>query len=279
MSDIPTIRIGNDAIVPYVPDGDKDARGIVWMWEPPSKVADYFIGVDPTVGITGWNRALRTRDDYKTDNAVIEVFRSGGGAHPDVQVAEYAAPIDPEDLAPVVNALGKMYGGRNEESEALVIIEVYPGPGWMTQRELINRFGYTNIYVWRYEDTRNSRMSSKLGWYSSRASRRDLWLKGMRHINSKQVVIQSPWLVEEMTDCTPDNFLAMTARASYGAHDDRVVAMLLSLWAANEWSMYADPPEKATVEVGPDKDYQKSDISAAGMMDEWNDAFSRLIDE
>ncbi len=45
----------------------------------------------------------------------------------DIQVAEFAAPIDAEDAAGVVNFLGRMYAGASEEDQALAIIEVQPG--------------------------------------------------------------------------------------------------------------------------------------------------------
>ena len=114
---------------------DGDPRGIIWLYEPPSPRARYVMGVDASQGRTGWSRYNRTEDDSEIDNGAIEVIRLGTGepGHPgftpDVQVAEYAAPIDPYDLATVANTMGRLYGGRNEDGQALAIIEVYPGPG------------------------------------------------------------------------------------------------------------------------------------------------------
>src|SRR5690348_8215507 len=56
---------------------DRDPRGQLLVWEPPSDNADYIAGVDPTMGILGWNRQLRTDEEEKHDNAAIEVFRRG----------------------------------------------------------------------------------------------------------------------------------------------------------------------------------------------------------
>ncbi len=266
-------RIGNYNLLESAME-DKDPRGIIWIWEPPRARSNYVVAVDPTVGLTGWDRALRTRDDKKPDNAAIQVIRCG---KPDIQVAEYAAPIDPEDLAPVVNFLGRMYGEHHEEGQAQVIVEVYPGPGWITQRDLISKFGYTNLFVWRYEDSFLPKKSSKLGWYSNRSTRRDLWLRGMRHIQQRGVTINSPWLIEEMVDCTPDNFLAATARAGYGKKDDRVVSMLMAIWAANEWSMSIEPSEAAEPENPNQPDYQKCAISVESMMEDWDTRFERMV--
>jgi hypothetical protein len=56
---------------------DGDPRGIVWIWEPAISGATYVIGVDPTVGRTGWNRYSRVKEDAKTDNGAIEVIKVG----------------------------------------------------------------------------------------------------------------------------------------------------------------------------------------------------------
>jgi hypothetical protein len=113
---------------------DDDPRGLINVWQPPLESANYVVSCDPSYGIAGWHRQLRTEEDEKVDNCAIEVIRCGAGRGPDVQVAEYAAPIDAEDAAGVVNFLGRMYGGASEEEQALAIIEVQPGPGLLTQR-------------------------------------------------------------------------------------------------------------------------------------------------
>src|SRR5438105_4562479 len=114
----PTYQVGNFDIA-QTEITDRDPRGAIWMWEPYRNGHTYVVGVDPTVGITGWHRSLRTRDDHATDNGAIQVIRCG---NPDVQVAEYAAPVDAIELAPVVNLLGRLYGQGQEDGQALVII-------------------------------------------------------------------------------------------------------------------------------------------------------------
>lgn len=258
-------------------DGDvRDSRGILWMWEEPINSAEYVIGVDPTMGIPGWNRRLRTRDDAQKDNAAVEVYRKGS---PDVQVAEYAAPIDPVDQLPeIVNLLGKTFAGNNEDGQALVCIEVYPGPGWMTQRELVQRFGYTNLPPWTREGGLTQQITRQYGWRSSKGTRSDLWIRGTTHLESHRVAINSPWLVEEMTDCTPDNFLSMAARAVGKRHDDRVVASLIALWYGNQWALDIEPTEPTSAEPsGHVPEFQAMAISASGMAQAWNDRFAQLL--
>jgi len=256
---------------------DDDPRGIVHIWEPPRASANYVVACDPSYGLASWDRALRTEDDEKTDNCAIQVIRVGT---PDVQVAEYAAPIDAEDAAAIVNFLGRMYAGTDEDGQAHTIVEVQPGPGLLTQRELINTFGYTNLYLWQYLDGMATQdQKNTFGWRSSRQSRQMLWIRGTRHINKKGITINSPYLVEEMTDLVLDNFLSFTARAQWGAHDDRMVSILLGIWAANAWSFENAPEEAAKPEIVGAADYQRTAISYEDMMDSWNDRFAALHGE
>src|SRR6266702_7431354 len=213
------IKVGRYELAGLDVDGDDDPRGVVWLYEPPLAQANYVISCDPSYGLAGWQRALRKEDDEKTDNCAIEVIRCGVGKQMDIQVAEFAAPIDAEDAAGVVNFLGRMYAGASEEDQALAIIEVQPGPGLLTQRELINKFGYSNLFIWQHLDQMTIKPTMSYGWYSSRQSRMMLWVRGVRSIKKRECVIHSPWLVEEMTDAVPDAFLNFTARAKWGCHD------------------------------------------------------------
>lgn len=271
---IPELRVGNRQIALADHLQDSDTRGLIWLWEAPIASANYVIACDPSYGVAGWDRALRKEGDEETDNCAIEVLRVGTRGAPDIQVAEYAAPIDPEDAAIVVNFLGRMYAGAGDDGQALAIVEVHPGPGLMTQRDLVNRFNYTNLFVWQHLDSMNIQATQSYGWYSSRQSRQMLWIRGTRHINKRRVVINSPALIEEMTDCKPDNFQSFTARAQWGSHDDRVVATLLAIWAANQWNDDNPPEEAAKPERVDAPDYQRSDCTYEEMLVSWDERMS-----
>lgn len=271
-------RVGKQLIQPLDPSLlDLDERGILWVYEDPRPNAIYVIGVDVSQGITGWKRELRTQDDYRTDNTAVEVVRVGIHGAPDTQVAEYAAPIDAYDAAPIVNALGRIFCGSQEDGQALVIIEVYPGPGWATQRELISKFGYSNLYVWRYEDSFVAKRSTKLGWYASKASNRDLFLKCIRHIRRGKFLVHSEALLDEMADATGD-YESTSIRAMYGAHDDRLRAAFLSIWAAHEWNLEIDAPESAEVVAAAGPDFQRSDVSYEQMCADADSAIGDGLD-
>lgn len=285
MNDKPPVefRIGSTRISQ---SGDEayysDGRGIVWLYEPPSPRARYVMGVDAAQGRTGWNRFNQSEEDG--DNGAIVVIRCGSGElgsanyRPDTQVAEYAAPIDPYDLAKVANALGRMYGGRDEDGQALAIIEVYPGPGGPTQRTMMETYGYTNMYRWQFLDTGMPSEHSKFdfGWYSTKQSMQHLWTKGLRYIHRKQMVFKSPYLVEEFADAQMD-VVRMRGQATSG-HDDRVTACLLAIWAAHNWSFNIEPAQ-SNVHQGPAIEWQATDISSERMADEWEEKWSELARE
>lgn len=274
-----TYRIGDYHLSPCDPDLI-DSRGILWVWEEPNPHGHYTISCDPTVGIPGWNRYGKTKDDTN-DNCAIEVFRhynQPDGTTRDVQVAEFAGPIDAIDAAPILNFLGKLYHGAAEEGEALVCIEVHPGPGLVTQRELVQRYGYSNIPPWRHHEGFAQKITKDYGWWSTPATRKVLWMKGMYHFKRDYVRIQSPWLVEEMADCVYDDFIATTARARHGFKDDRVVATLINVWYSNEWSLAIEPSENAPLTITNAPDYQATDMSASRMWESADERFSQLID-
>lgn len=294
-----TYRVGKYGLE-VSPYDAHDVRGLLLAWEPPRDTMDYSMGVDPTAGVLGWTRATRTDEDYKHDNAAIEVLRVGGYREevtrdadgkesrslvkqPDVQVAEWVGPIDAQDLAYIANFVGRLYGGSHEDHQALATIEVYPGPGWLTQREMHDRFGYSRFLPWLQEG-RNmlQRDTGKRGWISNQHTRRDLWVRCGGHLKRRKCQLRSKWLVEEMVACTPDNFIALTARAARlgksGLNDDRVVALMLAIWAANEWVIGAEPTEPAALTNVASTDWQNSAMTAEDLAAIWDARVAELQD-
>jgi hypothetical protein len=277
-------KVGRYDVLPCPPD-DHDGRGLLYVWEEAKANQTYVIGVDPTMGVPGWNRQIRTKDDVDVDNAAISVIRKGrwtseGDRTPDVQVAEWAAPVDPYDLAHICNVIGKTYAGDNEDGQALMGIEVYPGPGWATATELTNRYGYMNFPPWLVTSGLVQRTTHKFGWHSSRSTRQDLWTKNVMLVRKRGVIPRSPWLIDEMADCTPDSFLSASGRARNKLHDDRVVAFFLAVWFAQEWGLSIEPTERTVVEPTTGSgNWQAQGITSSQMKDLWEERFSELMEE
>jgi len=256
----------------------RDPRGLLLMWEPPNKDHEYIIGMDPSQGITGWSRGSRKKEDEKTDNGVIEVFRIDGAKelcwkedengnkvpdvdpqtrrqrirYMDVQVAEFAAPCDAVEIARVAKVIGTLYRG-SEEDQAKLIWEAWPGCGMLCTQELL-RIGYGNLWHWEYiadvaEDT------GKLGWRSTHESMKLLWYRARRHLMQENAIIRSKWLLEEYADAVVD-WQKMRARADQGAHDDRMTAANLCFWAGHKWTYEESHREPVTESPGP-VDFQR----------------------
>lgn len=240
---------------------DTDPRGLIKLWEPPRPNAFYVMGVDASAGLLNWSRSSRTDDDLKTDNSVVVVIRRGLEGVPDVQVAEYAAPIDAEELADVVALLGRLYCGASEYNEALCIIETWPGPGLLTQRRLINEFGYTNLFRWEYLDQVVTKATNAYGWQSNTKTLQLLWSRFSRHLAKGLIKINSEWLFEELSDL--QNIPGKTFPQPSGelGHDDRVRAVAMAVWAAHDWSMQEIPQPKKIEAPTRDLNPQACDMS------------------
>ena len=62
-----------------------------------------------------------------------------------------------------------------------------------------------------------------------------------------------------------------TARAVYGSHDDRVVALLIAVWYAHEWSLEWAPIETEAATPSNLPDYQASAMTAEEMSEEFDE--------
>lgn len=253
---------------------DNDPRGIVWLWEPYRTGESYCMGIDPTVGRTGWSRHLRVEADRKTNNGSIEILRRGRNGRPDVQVAEYASPVDPFELADIANILGRIYTNEEEE-QCECIIEVQPGPGIGTMQRLIEH-GYTNLWRWQYYAEFGSPQTKSPGWFATPRSNRDLWVKASRHINLKHVQVNSPFLADELADCRFNEVKQYAENPNdERGHGDRVRAFMLDIWAINRWSMEVESIEQ-TVTTEKEVDWQSTDMTMEEIYSQWDDAVTRL---
>ncbi len=251
-----------------------DARGLLMCWERPDPRATYYMGIDPTRGIVGWRRDLRLQQDKNIDNGVIEVVKLGRNNMPDIQVAEYAAPVDPQDLARVGVKVGRMYSGAAERG-CLCICETN-GVGITCQADMLHKYHYYNMYIWeKLGSTAGVQRTTVYGWQASRDANIALFQRGHRHIVKSGVTINSPWLADEMADAIAD-WNVMNVRAKYGAHDDRLRAFFLALWAAHSWSYDQQDTSERTVEERM-QNPAATDMTADEMNDFIEDELERAL--
>ena len=269
-----------------VAEYDGDPRGIAWIVEPPQKSATYVMGIDPTLGRTGWNRYNRVKQDKMTNNGAIEIIRIGREfwdkegkpqRTPDTQVCEYAAPIDAFELGYVANLLGRLYAGVDED-QCQCILEVYPGPGGMTMRQLVD-LGYVNLWKWQYYAELNAQQGKSVGWTATAKSVRDLWVKSSRHLILDRVRILSPFLIEEYGDARMNEVKGYAESISNeSGHGDRMRAFNLALWAGNKWDMEVERTEERVSTQGA-IDPQASDMTWEQITEAWETGLDRMYSQ
>jgi hypothetical protein len=258
--------IGKHDLVPvHVPESmQKEARGLILMYEQPSERHDYFGGADTAGGIANWSRYMRHKGDTDKDNAAIQIIRRGFYGKPDVQVCEFAAPIMPQDFAPYIALLGELYKGREECNQCLFTIEVN-GYGKVTQTELMEKYEYINLYQRvNTKDGVNIDVLNQFGWLTTIQSITELWTMGKKWISSGMLETRSKYLVREMRYCRDDDVRLKIARSMIRGkaagvdketksqrHDDRVYATLFALEGAHGFSQHLEalPPNLDMVPV------------------------------
>ena len=145
----------------------------------------------------------------------------------------------------------------------------------MTLKE---RYGYTNFYRWQYFDTgQQTERRNDEGWYSNRQSVQHLWTRGLRYLQRKQVILRSPYLVEELADCSMD-LIKLRGQASTG-HDDRVTALLLAIWYGYNWTFDVESDTTTRATAGPVVEWQATDISSDRMYESWDQRWEELVRE
>jgi hypothetical protein len=195
-------------------------NGRLLIWEGPEQGETYAIGVDPAEGAG-------------QDRSVCEIIKVGNLYHPDVQVAEFACDyLDPIYFADVVNTIGRFYKDP-EGTEAFATIEFNAPCGDTMISDLCNRLSYTNQFIWKAYDRINNVYTNKYGWSTNKATRPKIIARGLHAFGVGDLVVNSPFVIDEMEDFARDHFVAK-AKARHGTHDDRLMALLIGYWGAHD---------------------------------------------
>jgi hypothetical protein len=196
------------------------------VWEPPRPGHQYVIGVDVSDGIG-------------LDRSVIEVIRVATVGRPAEEVAQYVSRnIDPVDLAYVVDPIGRFYKDT-DGFEAMVACETN-NHGIATQSELDRHLGYSNFYVWQWEDVApgTSRFSRRIGWVTSRRTRPIILTHLHRAVTTfdeatgqPDLVVNSPMTIDEMRDFQTEGQL-WEAEAAPGSTDDCIMSLAIAYYVS-----------------------------------------------
>lgn len=207
------------------------------IWEPRQHNSTYVIGVDVSDGLG-------------LDRSVIDVLRVGDFQRPDEQVAQFVtSSIDAITLAYIVDPIGR-YFSDDDGTEALLAVETN-NHGIGTQGELQRHCGYSNFFIWQYEDSLDprKRYSRRIGWVTSTRTRPYLlsrYYKALTTYDPRTGLpdyrINSPITISELRDLvTPPGMPLSHAEAAPGAYDDAIMAGAISEYVA--WTVHTETSE------------------------------------
>lgn len=205
---------------------------LLLVYEPPRtkfthREFRYVLGVDVSDGIG-------------KDRSVIDVLRVPTLEEPAEQVAQFVTEtVSPEDLTPIVDAIGRLYPDR-DGMEALAAIETN-NHGLSTQDLLQKHYGYGHFYRWQYVDKQDlsRRFSQAIGWATTAKTRGMLLsrfatiLKRIDEVTGQPaIIIHSPFTYEDLAD-----FYSPTGRledAEGTRTDDCVFSLAIASLAAEQ---------------------------------------------
>lgn len=254
---------------------DQPPFGQLVMWEPPQERFEYTVGVDTGMGL-----------GIKHDRTVIEVIRNGTVTLEDEQVAEFVTPwIGPAGITPIVYMVGRLY------NNALISVETNLSD--QPVLDLRTKWNYDNIYVRETGDSVRRLVTGKMGWLTTARNRSKIISKTMQYINNGWLIVNSPWLINEIQTLEKADAEAKL-QAATGTHDDMFMATSITLWSAHALEFsgelglaqeLADKRRKRresrqaaySYQLPPlseRKDYANTDISA----DDVNDDIYRILE-
>ncbi len=200
---------------------------IVWEKPRPHDHHRYVVSVDVSDGLG-------------QDRSVIDVTRVGTLREPDEQVAQFVTDtIPPLDLAPIVDAVGRLYADA-DGYEALCAVECN-NQGIAVQNELQAHLGYGHFYVWQYADARDPsrRFSTRIGWFTTPRTRPILLTRYHAALTTLDPIsgaadylLNSSVSLSELRDFQTEGAL-WQAEASAGAHDDTVMAGSIGVYVCS----------------------------------------------
>lgn len=198
--------------------------GILLIYEKALPGFIYVVGVDASYGL-------------EQDSAAIDVVRVANRAMGAEQVAEFASrTLDPVELAPVAEWIGKYYEDVLNPFPAMLAIEAQPGsPGITTQAQLIQR-GYPHFYVWRKPSAVKGGWKNEMGWHTTQTTRPLLTDTGVNAICTRRLQINSQPFIREM-DSFVYNYSPTGQRKmehAPGMHDDRIFATFIAYYVGHE---------------------------------------------
>lgn len=221
-----------DPTFEYIGEQDvvQDVNGVLLVFEPYDKQAQYFIGAD-----VGGGMGL--------SNSVAHVLKAGTLDTPDIQVAEWASnQHSPTEFAHILNCLGQEYWDYEMDLPATLNVEMN-NYGHTTIALLVDQLDYMNLYQ-NIDVTKVNRTGGpQWGMNVTPKTRVPLVMLGESRLKSGQWEVWSPYFIQEMadfqithiqsTDALQKEIMADAGKATGKILDDRLFAGFHALWACN----------------------------------------------
>jgi hypothetical protein len=183
----------NSKVLELIEMRKKSVSSPVKVWRFPEPGKSYILAADPCMGTEG------------SDNAAIEVIDAETGE----QCAEFAQVVSPEDLAPIVLNLARLYNNAEVAIETNYV-------GLITNRIVMAQ--YENIYRFKRLDRFTNLLSDMPGWWTDVKSRARMVSVFHETVLSNLELIHSAELIDELLSHVEDG----------PALDDQVNAMMIA---------------------------------------------------
>lgn len=227
-------------------------RGPVRMWTKPRKDGIYVIGADTSSGsLIG---AKRSEDDERGGRDFSGAFVL------DVKlrriVAQVHARIHPEEFAKQLNYIGYLYGTEGPGGTrfpATIAVERNHASGETVLKKLQLEHKYPAMYYGRRINTRTNRITSELGWRTTKANRGPLLDELAEAVRNESIAIPDLQTIGEMYTFVRNE--EGRPEAQEGAHDDRVISLGITLQVAQTLDhepkkTFTPPPEVPDTPTG-----------------------------
>lgn len=190
----------------------RSAHGRLRVFEPPRNGFYYVIGADVADGLL-----------FDGDNSAASVLRC-----PDLkQVAQWAAPIEPDEFADLLYALGMLY------NKALMGVEI-EGPGRATILRLSKELYYPHLYWREVHDDIEIKRQTKHGWHTTSITKPILISSLQGALRDDEIQLRDMDTVVEMMEYVKRNDGTYGNPPVKGKHDDRVMSLMIALQMAKQ---------------------------------------------
>jgi hypothetical protein len=195
-------------ITPYI-------EGRFQMWEFPKAGDSYHVGADCALGIDGGDYSCA--QVYAVPEDITQPLR---------QVARWHGYITPTDYARVLCAIGFLYNGAEIAPECNKIDSVASDASKVIM--------YPSVYRWIREDKIKNVQSLFIGWLTTPRTKNGLIGRMRDALLNWTVILRCEEDIDEMYDFVETEPGSNLFGAKSGAHDDTVMANLITYYTATQ---------------------------------------------